>query len=185
MEWKEFYPEWVIEDYKRHIKAWKGFCHRVARFTPDGGRILEVGFGTGQMSIYLALSGYSVMGIDTEPEFVRRAEKLAKDLEVIVYFRQGDIFNIDTKIGVFNTSFSQGFLEHFDVPKIKEIIDIQFSLAGVVAFCVPLDRFGHKSFGDEILRSEKEWKKIVKGNKVEYWETFAGGKHLICILRRK
>jgi SAM-dependent methyltransferase len=197
-EWNEFYHETNKDWYNQHVQAVKGYGNRIARFTPKGSAILEVGFGTGQISIYLSLmkdKGYCCHGIDSNQEQVKRALLLAKELDSKACFWYGDIFNPDLKDGlkeVYHTSFSQGLLEHFESYDIKAILKNQFTISKVVAFSVPLDKFGHQSRGDEILRSEKAWSYIISEFSKEYdidvevlyWETYAKGTQLMGVLTR-
>jgi 2-polyprenyl-3-methyl-5-hydroxy-6-metoxy-1,4-benzoquinol methylase len=190
-EWNKFYDDVNKDWYLQHVKAVKGFAHRVARFTPENESILEIGFGTGQISIYLDLmkKGYKCYGIDSNREQVVRAHKLAIEMNANVHFQELDAFKL--KDLNYHTIFSQGLLEHFESYDIKALIKKQFENCKVVAFSVPLDKFGHKSRGDEILRSEYEWMEIItelqinesKKYEVLYWETFSQGKHLIGILK--
>jgi SAM-dependent methyltransferase len=196
-EWDSFYKQWHKPDFDRHIQAQKGFAHRIARFTPENSAILEVGFGTGQISIYLSLmdKDYICQGVDNNREQVKRALLLAKELKSSACFRYGDIFDkplVCLLDNIIHTSFSQGLLEHFETYDIKAILKNQFAISKVVAFSVPLDKFGHQSRGDEILRPEKEWQKIIdelsdelkQDIKTLYWETYAKGTQLMGILMR-
>jgi 2-polyprenyl-3-methyl-5-hydroxy-6-metoxy-1,4-benzoquinol methylase len=182
-EWNEYYSDVNKEWYLQHIEAQKGFAHRVARFTPENEPILEIGFGTGQISIYLSLmnKGYKCYGIDSNRQQVCRAHKLALEMGADVHFQELDAFEL--KGLNYHTIFSQGLLEHFESYDIKGLLKTQFQNCKIVAFSVPLDKFGHKSRGDEILRPESEWKEIVSDYKILYWETFAQGKQLIGILK--
>lgn len=181
--WNEYYTDWHKKDYDRHIKAWKAFCHRVARFTPKGGKILEVGSGTGMMSIYFSFMGFRVIGIDSNAVEVKRATNLARELNSKVKFKQMDLFSLDHGKGKMDTAFSQGLLEHYSDQDIKRIINKQFEVAKVVAFSVPLDKFGHASRGDERLLPESYWRKLVEDYEILHWSTFSKGKQLICIIR--
>lgn len=185
-EWKDFYKDVNKEWYLKHVQAVKGFGNRIARFTPDNSSILEVGFGTGQISIYLSLMkrGYQCYGLDSCREQVVRAFGLALELKADVHFQELDFLKCELRGLDYHTSFSQGLLEHFKIPVIKEVLERQFQISKVVAFSVPLDKFGHQSKGDEILRPENEWEEIIDGYKVLYWETFAGGKQLMGILTK-
>jgi ubiquinone/menaquinone biosynthesis C-methylase UbiE len=187
-EWNEYYSDVNKEWYLRHVKAVKGFAHRIAKFTPEYSGILEVGFGTGQISIYLSLmkdKHYDCYGLDSNKVQVERADKLAKELNADVMFCHGDVFELtDKSYGFIHTVFSQGLLEHFESYDIKALFETQFRVGKVVAFSVPLDKFGHQSRGDEILRPEKEWKEFVEPYKILYWETYAKGTQLMGVLKK-
>ncbi len=191
--WNEFYKEWTVKDYKQHIRAWSGFCNRVAAYTPKNELILEVGFGTGQMSIYLSKLGYNVFALDKSRVQKERADRLARELKVSPHFMNVDIFKLIHRKeefrrfwkNQFHTVFSQGFLEHFSDNDIKRLFDIQFAMGKVVAFSVPLDKFGHQSRGDERLLSKEYWRKLVAKYKILHWSTFAGNNgQLAAVLTR-
>ena len=184
MEWKNYYKEWSAKDYDRHIQAWKGFCHRIRRYTPEGGNILEVGFGSGQMSIYMSKGGYRCIGIDIEPQNVMRAKRLNDKVGGSALFLWGDVFLDSFAPDSFDTSFSQGLLEHFEDEKILNIIEAQFNLSDVVAFSIPLDKYGRKNFGDERLLPVGHWKELISNYNILYFEEFAKGQQLMAIIER-
>lgn len=191
-EWDKFYHEWTAADYYKHIEAVKGFCHRLQWFTPEKGGILEVGIGTGQMSIYLASKNYKVTGIDTNKILIERARRLATEINVKVDFHVEDIFllpgkmlfNGNTGDSKFNTSFSQGLLEHFEDKDIQIIIENQFKLSTVVGFSVPIDKFEKQSKGDERLLPAEEWAKFVKDYQILHYGLFANETHLMYIVKK-
>jgi SAM-dependent methyltransferase len=53
-------------------------------------RVLDVGSGTGSLSVLLAERGYDVIGVDLAPRMVARAIRKAQEHEVTVEFRVGD-----------------------------------------------------------------------------------------------
>lgn len=182
--WDKYYWPWKKHDYSQHIPAWKGFCNRITRFVAPEGKVLEVGCGTGMMSIYINKGGWNVTGLDSNAVQVQRAKMLNKEMGTKVRFINFDVFKLnDKEIEKFDLSFSQGLLEHFTDEDIKKIIKAQFKISPVVAFSVPLDKFGHQSRGDERLLSQDEWKQLIKGYKIVYWSTFAKEKQLICVIK--
>jgi len=192
--WDKYYKEWTVADYKQHIRAWSGFCNIVAKYTPKDELILEVGFGTGQMSIYLAKQGYSVFAIDKNPILRYRANKLSVDLDSHCNFIQEDIFKLKDDPSLyrrywknqFHTVFSQGLLEHFQDKQIKKLLELQLDLGKVVAFSVPLDQFGHQSRGDERLLPKEYWRKLIAKYKILHWSTFAGNDcQLAAVIMKK
>ena len=184
-DWNNYYNEWTVEDYRRHIEAWKGFCHRVMRFTPDNGRIMEFGTGTGQMSIYLSTKGYRCHAIDQDDVIVKRARHLSTKVGGHVFFRHKSMFDyeLEDDMPKFDTVFSQGLLEHFEDYKIREILHKKKSIGDVVAFSVPLDKFGHQSKGDERLLPIEHWRELVEGFEKIYESTFCSESQLIMVVK--
>jgi SAM-dependent methyltransferase len=190
IEWHEFYSEWTVEDYYRHVKAVKGFAHRLMRYTPKDGAILEFGHGTGQIAIYLSLSHpkLSVVGMDKDVIQVSRAVILADKLESDVRFSQIDILKlkkIPKPFHIFDTVYSQGLLEHFSDKDIKFIIEKKLLMGKVSAFSVPLKDFGHKSRGDERLMEWDWWLEFVKDYEILYQETYAKNTQGMVIFKEK
>lgn len=185
-KWEEFYQPFHKKDYEQHIEAWKGFCHRVAKFAPKGGKILEVGSGTGMMSIYLSKMGFYAIGLDNNSEMVRRAKNLVLEVGGKARFACHDLFNLDLQVvGSYRVVFSQGLLEHFTDAQIRKALEIQFKIAPIVIFSVPLDKFGHQSKGDERLLSDSFWRRMISKYELLHFSKFAGESQVIVAIRRR
>jgi len=186
LKWEEFYQPFHKKDYEQHIEAWKGICHRVAKFAPKRGKILEVGSGTGMMSIYLSKMGFYAIGLDNNSEMVRRAKNLVLEVGGKARFACHDLFNLDLKVvGSYRVVFSQGLLEHFTDAQIRKALEIQFKIAPIVIFSVPLDKFGHQSKGDERLLSDSFWRRMIAKYELLHFSKFAGESQIIVAIRRR
>lgn len=186
LKWDEFYKPFHKEDYEQHIEAWKGFCHRVAKFAPKRAKILEIGSGTGMMSIYLSKMGFYTIGFDNNSEMVRRAKNLVLEVGGKARFAWHDLFNLDLKmVGTYHVVFSQGLLEHFTDVEIRKALEIQFKIAPIVIFSVPLDKFGHQSKGDERLLSDSFWRRMIAKYELLHFSKFAGQTQIIVAIKRR
>jgi len=196
MKWEEFYKPFHREDYLRHIEAWKGICHIIARHTPPKGRILEIGFGTGMMSIYLSKMGdkynFYCVGFDKEKKMVDRAKNLTLEVGGRAKFACHDLFDLDSggkvgpsKVGTYHTVFSQGMLEHFNDDQIRKAIEIMFKIGRKVCFSVPIEKFAHKSRGDERLLSDAFWRRIIAKYELLHFSKFAKDTQIIAVIRRR
>ncbi len=58
--------------------------------------ILEFGFGWGNTTVQLAMSGYQVMGIDIAPNFVEMVRRRTRALDLEVDLRVGSFFDAET-----------------------------------------------------------------------------------------
>lgn len=96
-----------------------GFCAMYLPAMP-GGRLLEVGCGTGQMLLAMKDLGWSVEGIDFDPEAVRNAS--LKGLDV----RLGDLAQQGYGDGVFDAIFMSHVIEH--VPDPRALLDECFRI---------------------------------------------------------
>jgi len=185
-KWEEFYKPFHRKDYEQHIEAWKGFCHKVAKFAPKRGKILEIGSGTGMMSIYLSKMGFYAIGLDNNSEMVRRAKNLVLEVGGKARFACHDLFNLDLKVvGSYHVVFSQGLLEHFTDSQIRKALQIQFKIAPIVVFSVPLDKFGHQSKGDERLLSDSFWRRMIAKYELLHFSKFAGESQIIVAIKRR
>jgi ubiquinone/menaquinone biosynthesis C-methylase UbiE len=74
-------------------------CPEVLRCVADGdlpgGTLLEVGCGTGTHAIALARAGFRVTAVDLVESAIRRAREKARQANVAVDFRQGDLTQLD------------------------------------------------------------------------------------------
>lgn len=89
--WEEVYrstPPWDIRRAQPAIAE----LVRSGDFRP--GRVLDVGSGTGDNAIFLAKSGFSVVGIDIVPRAVEIAKERAANQKVVVEFRVGDALKL-------------------------------------------------------------------------------------------
>jgi ubiquinone/menaquinone biosynthesis C-methylase UbiE len=70
------------------------------------GRILDLGCGTGNLSIPLARRGYSVTGVDLSPAMIEVARKKAMEAGLEVSFSVGDMRNLSLPCETFDTVIS-------------------------------------------------------------------------------
>jgi SAM-dependent methyltransferase len=72
------------------------------------GRALDLGCGTGTSARYLASRGWQVTGVDFIPAAIRRARKLAREANLSVDFRVGDVTRLNGLNGPFDLAFDIG-----------------------------------------------------------------------------
>ena len=61
---------------------------------PKRAKIVELGCGAGNMSVWLAQQGFVVSGVDIAPSAIKWAKQKAKESGVLVDFRVGDVCNL-------------------------------------------------------------------------------------------
>ena len=105
-------------------------------FDLKGKRILDVGTGTGQFAIELALRGAVVTGIDIDKDSIELATKLAKDYNIDCDFIHCDLFDI-SKVYGFDIVFSMGTLEHFTDIEMTAMLKHMSELGDYVITGVP------------------------------------------------
>jgi len=103
--------------------------------------ILDVGTGTGQYCIELALRGAKCEGIDKDPESVKLANRIANDYQINnCIFREIDLSDFgenESRRNYYDMVFSMGLLEHFDDLKIIEMLKEMGKLGKYIIVGVP------------------------------------------------
>lgn len=72
------------------------------------GHVLDVGCGTGELSVHLALTGHTVTGIDLSPTAVERARARASERGAAVEFVVGDVLEPADRQNRFDTAVDSG-----------------------------------------------------------------------------
>lgn len=91
------------------------------------GRVLDAGCGTGELSLYLAAKGHSVVGVDASPTAVERARRKARIRGLPVEFRVADALE-PPEIGRFDTVVDSGLFHVFDDADRARYVDTLGSL---------------------------------------------------------
>ena len=139
---------------------------KIAQNTPQNGRIIEMGCGTAVLSTYLRNVGYQVTCLDSDQGMLDIAQDIARNFRLAPIFIKGDVTNLNLQKGSFDTSFSNGVLEHFSDEEITRAIKIQGDLCQKVIVSIPSTYFNEneKIYGDERFLSKKKWRELIKGS---------------------
>ena len=62
---------------------------------PQSGRLLEIGCGAGNVTIYASQKGFDAYGIDLSPDAIAWAGQNARDSGVTAHFRVGSVLDLD------------------------------------------------------------------------------------------
>ncbi|MBI2596996.1 class I SAM-dependent methyltransferase [Candidatus Daviesbacteria bacterium] len=161
--WDKFYSktyslEYLIQNAFYHLK----FFNAIWEESPK--KILEVGVGTGSMSIFFSYLGLDVTGLDNDKDILKRVSDLTKKLNGKVKLVLGNALKLPFKSKSFDLIFHQGFLEHFEEKEIIELLWEQLRVSQTVVFSVPNNFYQKKDFGDERLLSKAYWDKLLQTN---------------------
>jgi ubiquinone/menaquinone biosynthesis C-methylase UbiE len=94
-------------------------------FKPSGVRVLEVGSGTGQYTVWLARQGYEITAVDISPEMMKRAQAKMAELGLKAEWRLADITKILPELGKFHGIISLTAFEFIPDPGqvLRELYD--------------------------------------------------------------
>jgi len=141
------------------------FIEQILKESPQ--RILEVGCGSGTISIFLSHLGHNVTAIDQDPQIIEAAKITCKNLNGDVSFNIANAFKLPFKNHYFDISFSQGLLEHFSDSDIIKFLKEQLRVSKKVIFSVPSLFYNSRDFGDERLLTKRRWEKILSPFDIE------------------
>lgn len=97
--------------------AHNAFVRLLDRSIPGDAHIVDLGCGTGQMSLYLAKAGRRVVGADLTPASLTLAAAAAKRFGLRVHFIETDLRSAGLRPGAFDVVFSSGVLHHTPDPR--------------------------------------------------------------------
>ncbi len=159
--WKEYYQNLTASDFIGNLFGQREFLEEIIRLAP--GKSLEVGAGSGSLSIFLSYLGFSVVASDKEPEIIEVIRENnrrfgGKVREVIL----ADSFRLPYPQDSFDLVFHQGVLEHFADAEIRQMLLEQLRVAPQVLFSVPNQNYPRRDLGDERLLSGLAWRSILR-----------------------
>lgn len=103
-----------------------------------GKRVLDLGCGAGETSVYFALQGAQVDALDISPEMVAVAQRLAERHQVKLHLHTGVAEKLPFASESFDLVFGNGVLHHVDlIPALQEIRRV-LKPGGKAAFIEPL-----------------------------------------------
>ncbi len=128
--------------------------------TDPGEKVLEVGCGTGEISLQLAQSGRKSMGLDLGNENLAFIQRCASELEISINLVAADATK---KIPFFDNEidcvWSSGLLEHFEKEQRREMLREQARVAKkkVIAIVPNAACVAYRA-GKAILEKQGNWK---------------------------
>lgn len=127
----------IVERVKRHrLSEW---AQVILLETSPGQKVLEIGAGTGEVSLHLARGGREVVALDVSGESLRFIHQCAAELGVEVRIVKADATHpLPFPDGAFDCVWSSGLLEHFGAEERGAILREQARVSkGKVIAMVP------------------------------------------------
>lgn len=164
---------------------------RMAAIFPDpkGLRVLEVGCGAANASLYFAKRGASVTALDINEPVLAIAKRNFRKAEVKGKFVVGDAEKLPFDDGEFDVVMSHGLMEHFVDPGISFLEQVRVLKKGGLLFAdiVPA-RFSAQTFGKYfnfvVTLGARGWKKAIRNFKPLYYENDYGWQEYRRILKK-
>lgn len=104
-----------------------------------GKRILDIGCGAGESSVYFALQGADVTALDVSEKMINTVIALAKKYNVTVKIMFSDVLEMENANETYDIVYGNGVLHHFqNHRKCLEKIYQVLARSGVAAFIEPL-----------------------------------------------
>ncbi|MFH0905263.1 MAG: class I SAM-dependent methyltransferase [bacterium] len=160
MNWHKYYQApLALEGLLGNLYGQRNFLSEI--LNSGACKILEVGTGSGAMSIFFSWLGLDVTGIDVDPQVIDKAKQESARLNGRAQFAAADAFQLPYPDNSFELIFHQGVLEHFSDDDIHRMLTEQLRVAPRVVFSVPNQWYPQLDFGNERLMSKANWEKIL------------------------
>lgn len=153
----------------------KNLRENIVKETPERGKILEIGSGTGFCSIYLSLHDKKsrVYAIDIDEQVLKYCRENIDFFGVNVIIQQGDMVNLNFSDDYFDMTLSEGVLEHYSNSQIIQALNEQYRISSKAIFSVPGKKAkGIDCYSDERLLTLKQWVEIVNCAKWSWKKSF-------------
>lgn len=84
-------------------------------------KVLDLGCGSGWLSVYLAREGFEVVGIDVSAQAIALAETWALQEDLKIAFSVGDIAKLPYADGTFDAVVANSIFEHFPLASAQSM----------------------------------------------------------------
>ena len=159
--WQEYYQTLSLSDFLGNLFGQREFLEEIVKLKPT--KLLEVGAGSGGLSIFLSQMGFEVTASDRDEAILKiireNNERFGGRLMRVVL---ADSFKLPFAGGEFDLVFHQGLLEHFSDLGVKQLIEEQLRVAPQVLFSVPNQNYPRRDLGDERLLNGASWRRILR-----------------------
>ena len=164
----------------------KELLDTVKKYTPEKGKILEAGCGTGALSVALSKEDHQVDCCGSDRDMLELAERIGEANHADVRYHQGEITKLPYEDKTAAVVFSYEVLETLDEETLSKTLDEGLRVADIYIFKVPTIRIAANTLkGNERLRTERNWKKTIVQNGHTLLESrpIGNGGYLILVIK--
>ena len=148
---------------EKTAKEKKDLIEMIEKHTPEKGKILEAGAVPSVLSVHLYNKGYDVSCLETDPDMYDLACSINDQNQTQVRYAQGDLIRLPYPDRSFDTIFSCQELESYKEGKLLSALEEGLRVSDRYVFMVPTIKVASNALkGNEILRSENSWKRILR-----------------------
>ena len=154
--------------YDHQYDTYRDDLHHYARLAENtGGRVLELGAGTGRVTVHLARRGARITGLEPSARMLERAEERAREADARVTLVQGDMrdFTLHERFDLIIAPFNA--LMHLYTPQDQlsalRRVHAHLHEGGTFAFDVYVPNFGPEG----VLRHEGETFRHPDGSRTD------------------
>lgn len=131
-----------VEKFSKINTSYREVVDTLMNLTTPQSRCIEIGCGSGTYAIELASRGRNCIASDYSPSALRVARAKARSFYGIDMKLAGaDIYNLPFKAGSFDMIFSDGVIEHMEIPKAMKAMRRVLKPGGVMVAKVPSRSF--------------------------------------------
>ena len=107
-----------------------------------GKRVLDMGSGRGNFTVFLAKQGAKAMGVDVGPQLIAGAKSLAKVNHVDCNFQEANVSNLPFEANSYDFLVGLGILHHLSRSDLRKALQETHRVLkedGVAFFCEPVE----------------------------------------------
>jgi SAM-dependent methyltransferase len=174
--WDDYAPFYDWENARtlgrRDVPCWRNLAVHA------GGPVLELGCGTGRISLPLGRAGVALVGIDRSEAMLARARARLRRARIAnrVHLLRGDIRDLPFRTTPRRGPFALVLAPYGMLQSLLRERDLKATLESVHAV---LDRGG--TFGIELVADLPSWREYRKRISLSGWRRAAGGAHVTLV----
>lgn len=149
-------------DYCRYVDKFvrqeNDLFEMITKYTPNRGKVLEIGCGTSAISVHLSAMGYSVYSNQIDKDMLQLSKAINAYNKTDVIYSNDDLDTLFYDTGKFDTVFSYEVLETLNEDQLVKALKEGLRVGKYFIFKVPTIKIKSNTLkGNEILRSADKW----------------------------